>query len=91
MESVGIRELRDTLSAKLRRVKAGETIAVTDHGEPIAYLVPASEPEDVLARLIREGKGSPAKGAYKPPTHGIRLKPGRPLEDYIREERDEGW
>ena len=91
MESVGIRELRDTLSAKLRRVRAGETIAVTDHGAAIAYLVPATEPEDVLARLVREGKVSPATESYSPPKTKVRLKPGCPLEDYIREERDEGW
>ena len=36
--SVGIRELRDTLSRQLDRVREGHTITVTDHGKPIARM-----------------------------------------------------
>ena len=37
---MGVRELRDHLSAYLERVKAGEAITVTEHGRPIATIVP---------------------------------------------------
>ena len=37
--TVGVRELRDHLSAYLERVKAGEIFTVTEHGRPIAKLV----------------------------------------------------
>lgn len=50
---MGIRELRDTLTATIRRVKRGETIEVTHHGEPVALLSPV--PEDRLARLVAAG------------------------------------
>jgi len=40
MKSVGIRELKDRLSEYLRRVRAGETVLVTDRGEVVAQLSP---------------------------------------------------
>jgi antitoxin (DNA-binding transcriptional repressor) of toxin-antitoxin stability system len=36
----GIRDLRDNLSRYLRRIEAGERIAVTAHGRIVAELVP---------------------------------------------------
>ena len=33
---VGIRELRQNLSVYLERVKAGESLEVTDHGQAVA-------------------------------------------------------
>ncbi len=60
MESVGIRELRDGLSRYLAEVRAGHTITVTDHGRPIARIVPVDEPSPV-DRLIAEGRVQPAR------------------------------
>jgi prevent-host-death family protein len=40
MTSVGVRELRQRASELLRRVEAGETIAITDRGRPVALLSP---------------------------------------------------
>ncbi|WP_374687443.1 type II toxin-antitoxin system Phd/YefM family antitoxin [Promineifilum sp.] len=39
-ERVGIRELKSGLSEYLRRVKAGETIVITERGRPIGRIVP---------------------------------------------------
>lgn len=39
-QETGIRELKTHLSAYLRRVKAGETIVITDRGTPIGRIVP---------------------------------------------------
>jgi prevent-host-death family protein len=57
MERIGIRELRQHASRYLQRVKAGETITITERGEPIAELRPIDEerPESALERLVREG------------------------------------
>jgi prevent-host-death family protein len=41
--TTGIRELKKQLSAYIRRVKAGETIIITDRGKPVGRLVPYSE------------------------------------------------
>jgi prevent-host-death family protein len=51
---IGIRELRDGLSRHLAEVRSGRTITVTDHGRPIARIVPIDQPT-ALERLIAEG------------------------------------
>ena len=60
MDSVGIRQLRAGLSRYLAEVRAGHTITVTDHGRPIARIVPVDEPSP-LERLIAEGLVQPAR------------------------------
>lgn len=57
--NVGVRELRDHLSRYLTRVGEGHTIIVTDHGRPVARIVPADVPT-TLERMIAEGKVTPA-------------------------------
>ncbi len=51
---MGIRELRDTLTATIRRVRAGETIEVTHHDVPVALLAPI--PSDRIGHLIAGGE-----------------------------------
>jgi prevent-host-death family protein len=58
MTTVGVRELRQRASELLRRVEAGETIAVTDHGRPVALLAPLPE-GDPLERLRAAGDAVP--------------------------------
>lgn len=50
-ESVGIRELRQNLSVYLRRVKQGETLAVTERGHTVARLVPSGPGVDRYSEL----------------------------------------
>jgi prevent-host-death family protein len=63
---MGIRELRDTLTQTIRRVRAGESVAVTHDGKPVALIVPY--PEDRMAQLVAEGKVRPA---LRPPTYPL--------------------
>lgn len=58
--NVGVRELRDGLSRYLASVRHGEEITVTDHGKPVAMLVPIDQ-ESPSERLIAEGVVTPAK------------------------------
>jgi prevent-host-death family protein len=51
---IGIRELRDGLSRHLAEVRSGRTITITDHGKPIARIIPIDQPS-ALERLIAEG------------------------------------
>ena len=86
---VGVRELRQNLSVYLDRVKTGETLVVTEHGHPVAHLVPNPvAPLSIVDRLIAEGKITPAKGDRRnlPPPPRI---PGRPLSEILQEMRDE--
>jgi len=86
---VGVRELRQNLSVYLRRVKAGETLEVTERGEVVARLEPRRpERMSILDRLIAEGRATPATLDHRtvPPPPKI---PGRPLSEILQEMRDE--
>lgn len=39
-KSVGIRELKNSVSSYIDRVTAGETITITRRGEPVARMIP---------------------------------------------------
>src|SRR5438552_508214 len=61
---VGVRELRQNLSVYLDRVKAGERLEVTEHGQLVAELVPPTpNPMSRLEQLIAEGKATRGKGS----------------------------
>jgi prevent-host-death family protein len=62
---MGIRQLRDSLTATLRRVRMGETIEVTHHGAPVAVLAPL--PADRIERLVAGGDVTPGKPRPRPP------------------------
>ena len=62
-EQIGIRELRDKLTATIRRVRAGETIEITHHHQPVAVLAPVRR--NRLAALIEAGEVTPATRAWE--------------------------
>ena len=53
---VGVRELRQNLSVYLRRIGAGETLEVTEHGRAVAILAPLPSPLKPMERLAAQGK-----------------------------------
>lgn len=60
MATASISEAKAKLSALLDRVKAGETVTITDRGVPVAQLAPLPSGSDVdwdarLERLERKG------------------------------------
>lgn len=57
MKTVGIAELKAQLSETLARVKAGEEVTVTEHGRPIARIVPlrVATPAAATQDLVRSG------------------------------------
>lgn len=61
MERIGVRELRRHASRYLDRVKAGESIEVTERGTPVAVLVPIAR-DEVRERLVQDGRLVPACG-----------------------------
>jgi len=92
MVRIGVRELRQNASAVLRRVRGGESVEVTARGRPVALLVPVPEPDDVIDRLVSQGRARPAKGNLSElppplkPEPGTRL-PSEVLADLRSEER----
>ncbi|MGH8197989.1 MAG: type II toxin-antitoxin system Phd/YefM family antitoxin [Steroidobacteraceae bacterium] len=69
MEKVSVSRLKDQLSAYLKKVRAGETVLVTDRNQPVAQLTPIPQPSgenERVARLVAQGI--------------IRLPKGQPLD-----------
>jgi prevent-host-death family protein len=57
MRQIGVRELKQSLSATLRAVGSGEQVRVTHRGRPLADIVPASAAtDDRLRTLVAEGR-----------------------------------
>jgi len=79
---IGIRELRDTLTATIRRVRQGETLEVTHDGVPVAILAPV--PSDRLQQLITGGEATAPTPLAEPlrryPVHGA-LTAGEAIEE----------
>lgn len=91
MASVGIRELRQRASELLRRVAAGETLAITDRGRPVAVLAPLPD-AGPLARLRASGEVTVPTGDLDElpdplPVPPGRATPSRVLSELRRDER----
>lgn len=73
MNRVGIRELRQNLSAYLAKVKTGRTFAVTDRGKAVAILKPLDSDESFWQELVAAGTVIPATRSWsdiRPPGGG---------------------
>jgi prevent-host-death family protein len=88
LKVVGVRELRQQASRVLDLVKKGEVIIVTEHGKPIAEIVPIKKTK--LERLIEQGAVTPAKEPFDADlwnnTDGPRYPEG--LELFLKERRE---
>jgi prevent-host-death family protein len=62
VDEVGVRELRQNASALLDRVATGVTIQITNHGHPVAQLVPVGGQRQGRADLIASGDLQPGRG-----------------------------
>ena len=85
---VGVRELRQNLSVYLDRVKAGESLTVTERGAEVARLVPVPAGSSTIDRLIAEGRARPPlRGPADLPAPQV--LDGEPLSKTLRRLRDE--
>jgi prevent-host-death family protein len=90
-DAVGVRELRQNLSRYLERVKAGESLVVTERGREVARLTPSGPKDSAIARLVAE------RGATMPTGNLLDLdwddgvpagvRPSQEVLDELREER----
>lgn len=86
--TVAARELRARLGQYLRAVRKGETLIVTDRGEPIAELRPIQgELERKLAKLRAAGKIGGGNGLLRP-FDRIRID-GATVESAVLEDRED--
>lgn len=83
---VGIRELKNSLSKYIDRVRAGEEVIVTDRGRPVARLSAMDAADDRLADLVAAGVvRAPVSAKRHVPVHRIKAK--APVSDLVREQR----
>ena len=88
MATVGVRELKNSLSKYLRRVAEGERIIVTDRGRPVAVVIPPDHSDEVARAMamVREGlakwDGGKPRGSSRP----VKVK-GRPISETMLEDR----
>ena len=84
--SVGVRELRQSASKILDQVKEGATIEITEHGIPVARLVPITK--SPYEEYLESGRIIPARNphhVFKVPKG--KISKGRPLSELLIEER----
>lgn len=92
--SIGIRQLKAELSQQLRRVEAGETIAVTDRGRVIATINPVVKTADDdhpavqwARRMVAEGKATWSGGKPRGSDRPARLRGTATVSDAVLEDR----
>ncbi len=86
---VGVRELRQNLSVYLDRVKKGESLTVTEHGQPVAVLRPLAQSATLLDRLVAEGRVTPPSRSHRQLPRPLAIKLERPLSEVLDELRDD--
>jgi prevent-host-death family protein len=86
---VGVRELRQNLSVYLRRVRVGETLEVTERGNPVALLTPLPEKADAVSRLVAEGRIGRPRGSLLELGPPLEVPLERPLSEILDELRED--
>ena len=84
--TVGIRDLKNGLSAHIARVRDGAEIIVTDHGRPVARVSPIDAPLDRLGDLVADGLVRAPRAANRPEPRR-RIEAAGPVSDLIAEQR----
>lgn len=80
---VGIRALKQNASAVVAKAAAGDVVTITDHGRPVAQLIPM--PATVLEGLASAGRARPARRRLRDLPAP---KKGPALSETLREQRD---
>ena len=83
---VGVRELKNSLSQYLDRVRNGEVVIVTDRGRPVARLSAVDASDDRLAELVAAGLvRTPASPTRHVPVR--RTRPKGSVSELVAEQR----
>jgi prevent-host-death family protein len=92
MDSVTVSELNRQTAKVLDRIKAGESLEISEYGRPVARLSPAVPTTGavLLDRLIAQGRAVPAANAGPiPPTPARGPEEGVSLSAALAEMRDD--
>lgn len=85
---MGIRELKQNASEVVARVRAGDSIVVTDRGTPVVRIVPISEL--TIDGAIAAGQATAAKASMEDMLRGVpEGPPSTVLSDILATMRDD--
>lgn len=86
---IGIRELKSTLSECVREVKSGRTIVVTEHGRPVARIIPEAASLRVRVEALRRAGAIAWSGRRLRPAKPVgKLRGHKTLADLVVENRE---
>ena len=86
---VGIRELKTTLSECVRQVKSGRTLVVTEHGRPVARIIPeAVSLGERVEALRRAGAIAWSGRRLRPARPAGRVRGNKSVSDLLIEDRE---
>ena len=86
---IGIRELKSTLSECVREVKAGRTIVVTDHGHPVARIIPeGSSRHERVEALRRAGAIAWSGRPLRPAKPAGKVRGKKTVADLVVDNRE---
>jgi prevent-host-death family protein len=86
---IGIRELKSTLSECVREVRAGRTIVVTDHGQPVARIIPEGVSlRERIEALKRAGTIAWSGRRLRPAKPAGKVRGGKTVADLVVENRE---
>lgn len=86
---IGIRELKSTLSECIREVKSGGTLVVTEHGDPVARVIPeAVSVHDRLDALRKAGSVAWSGRRLRRTKPVARVRGDRSVADLVSENRE---
>jgi prevent-host-death family protein len=77
--------MKAKLSSYVDKVRRGEQVVITDHGEEVALVAPISKERRVIKSLVESGRAQWSGGRPKG-LAGVTVR-GKPLSETILEER----
>ena len=87
--SISVRELKARLSEYLRQVKAGRTIVITEHGQPVGLIVPATQSREArLQAMLDAGLIVWSGKRLEPMSPVARTRGKRTVADLVIENRE---
>jgi prevent-host-death family protein len=93
MDSVTVSELNRQTAKVLDRIKAGESLEISEYGRPVARLLPATPTSGapLLDRLIAQGRAVPAAnpGPIPPTPPRDPAEESAPLSSTLAEMRED--
>ncbi|MBP7621050.1 MAG: type II toxin-antitoxin system prevent-host-death family antitoxin [Gemmatimonadales bacterium] len=86
---VGIRELKSKLSEYVREVKSGRTLVVTEHGQPVARMIPeAISVRERVDALRRAGTIAWSGRRLRPAKPSGKVRGSKTVSDLLIEDRE---